>query len=246
MSLTILTAKSPLSTKLPPVKASISKAKPKKMIANRGPTTTGALKVQQMIQGSFVNSSNTMFHSDLLPFKQVYFNYVLCYLVGIEKQYSGITYQQSYGRKCVNRPTFIDWLSKHTELHHLIPQCIEIEEFERAGTSLLPAEEDESFSMSHLHHLQASFNSKVTDMKEAADLLSEYTKKVTVTVTVKDVANTAAPPPPVVPVSTTSPQVATIAPPAANAQEEVAPLRRGARKIKLSAKAQAAAANKQK
>ena len=133
MSLTILTAKSPLSTKLPPVKASISKAKPKKMIANRGPTTTGALKVQQMIQGSFVNSSNTIFHSDLLPFKQVYFNYVLCYLVGIEKQYSGITYQQSYGRKCVNRPTFIDWLSKHTELHHLIPQCIKIEEFECAA-----------------------------------------------------------------------------------------------------------------
>ena len=246
MSPTILTAKPTLSTKLPPVKASLSKAKPKKMIANRGPTTTGALKVQQMLQGSFVNGSDTMFHSALLPFKQVYFTCVPCYLVGIEKQYSGITYTQSHGRKCVNRPTFIDWLSKHTELHHLIPQCIEIEEFERAGTSLLPAEEDESFSMSHLHHLQASFNSKVTDMKEAADLLSEYTKKVTVTVTVKDVANTAAPPPPVVPVSTTSPQVATIAPPAANAQEEVAPLRRGARKIKLSAKAQAAAANKQK
>ena len=31
-------------------------------------------------------------------------------------------------------------------------------------------------------------------MKVAADLLSEYTKKVTVTATVKDVANTAAPP----------------------------------------------------
>ena len=83
-------------------------------------------------------------------------------------------------------------------------------------------------------------------MKDATDLLSEYTKKATVTVTVKNIANTAAPSPPVVPVSTTSPQVATIAPPAANAQEEVAPLRRGARKIKLSAKAQAAAANKQK
>ena len=96
-------------------------------------------------------------------------------------------------------------MSKHTELHHLIPRCIEIEEFECAGISLLPAEEDESFSISHLHHLQASFNSKVTDMKEAADLLSEYTKKVTVTVTVKDVANTTAPPPPVLPVSTTSP-----------------------------------------
>ena len=85
-------------------------------------------------------------------------------------------------------------MSKHTELHHLIPQCIKIEEFEHAGTSLLPAEEDEeSFSMPHLHHLQTSFNSKVTDMKEAADLLSEYTKKSTVTVTIKDVANTATP-----------------------------------------------------
>ena len=94
-------------------------------------------------------------------FKQVYFTCVPCYLVGIEKQYSGITYTQSHGQKCVNCPTFINWLSKHTELHDLIPQCIEIEEFECAGTSLLPAEEDESFSMSHLHHLQASFKSKV-------------------------------------------------------------------------------------
>jgi len=71
MSPTILTAKPTLSTKLPPVKASLSKAKPKKMIANRGPTTTGALKVQQMLQGSFVNGSDTMFHSALLPFTQV-------------------------------------------------------------------------------------------------------------------------------------------------------------------------------
>ena len=62
-------------------------------------------------------------------------------------------------------------------MYHLIPQCIEVEEFERAGTSLLPADKDESFSMSHLHH------SKVTDMKKAADLLSEYTKKATETVT---------------------------------------------------------------
>ena len=69
MSPTILTAKSTLSTKLPPAKASLSKAKPKKMIANRGPTTTGALKVQQMLKGTFVNGSNTMFHSALLPFK---------------------------------------------------------------------------------------------------------------------------------------------------------------------------------
>ena len=82
-------------------------------------------------------------------------------------------------------------------------------------------------------------------MKEAADLLSEYTKKVTVTATVKDVANTAAPPPPVVPVSTTSPLVATIAPPAANTMEESAPLCRGGCNITLSAKAQAAA-DKQK
>ena len=99
----------------------------------------------------------------------------------------------SEGQKCLKCPTFIDWLSKHTELHHLIPQCIEIEEFERAGTSLLPAEEDESFSKSHLYHLQASFRSKVADIKEAADLLSEYTKKATETVTVKNTANTTAP-----------------------------------------------------
>ena len=117
MSLTILTAKSPLSTKLPPVKASISKAKPKKMIANRGPTTTGALKVQQMIQGSFVNSSNTMFHSDLLPFKQVYFNYVLCYLVGIEKQYLGITYTQSHGQNKVRKSFNLYRLVEHEQAY---------------------------------------------------------------------------------------------------------------------------------
>ena len=82
-----------------------------------------------------------------------------------------------------------------TKMYHLIPQCIEIEEFERSGTSLLPAEEDESFSMSHLHH------SKVTDMKEAADLFSEYIKKATETVTPKNTANTTVPPPSVVPSS---------------------------------------------
>ena len=59
------------------------------------------------------------------------------------------------------------------------------------SSSLLPAEKDEPFSMSHLHYLQASFNSKVTDMKKAADLLLEYTKTATETVTVKNVANTA-------------------------------------------------------
>ena len=76
-------------------------------------------------------------------------------------------------------------------------------------------------------------------MKEAADLLSEFTKKATVTVTVKNIANTAAPPPPVVPVSTTSPLVATIAPPAM-AKEALAPLCRGHCTITLSAKARAA------
>lgn len=55
--------------------------------------------------------------------------------------------------------------------------------------------------MSPLHHLQASFNSKVTDKKESADLLSEHVKKVSESVHIKTVANktTAAPPlPPVV------------------------------------------------
>ena len=68
-------------------------------------------------------------------------------------------------------------------------------------------------------------------MKEAADLLSEYTKKATETVTVKNVANTAVPPPPGIPVvSTTGPLVVvTIAPLAANTMEESAPLRRGRR-----------------
>ena len=94
MSPTISYPKFRPSTKLAPAKASLSKAKHKKMIANRG--TAGALKFQQMLQGTFVNGSNTMFHSAPLPFKQVYFTCVPCYLVGIEKQYSGITYTQSH------------------------------------------------------------------------------------------------------------------------------------------------------
>ena len=168
------------STKNVPAKASVSKPKSKKMIANRGPTTTGELKVQQMIEGTFVNGSDTILYSALLPFKGVYHTCLSCYLVGIEKKYSGITYTQSHGRKCVNRPTFIDWLSKNTKFHHLIPQCIEIDEFERADSSP-QAKEDQTFSLSHLNHLQTSFNSKVSEMKAAADLLSEYTKKATKT-----------------------------------------------------------------
>ena len=71
------------------------------MIANSGSTTTGALKVQQMLQGTLVNGSNTMFHSVPLPFKKVYFTCVPYYLIGIKKQYLGITYTQSHGQKCV-------------------------------------------------------------------------------------------------------------------------------------------------
>ena len=177
---------SPNSTKKPPPSAkadlgsaSISKTKPKKMIANHGVTSNGALKVQQMLKGICVNSSDTMIHSALLPFKGVYFTCLCCYLVGIERKYSGITYTQSHGRKCANLPTFIDWLSGHTEFHHLIPQCIEIDEFECTETAP-QVEGDQSFSVSHLHHLQTVFNSKVSEMKEAADLLAEYTKKATV------------------------------------------------------------------
>ena len=49
MSPTIPTPKSPPFTKLAPAKASLSKAKPKKMITNRDLTIIGALKVQQML-----------------------------------------------------------------------------------------------------------------------------------------------------------------------------------------------------
>ena len=42
--------------------------------------------------------------------------------------------------------------------------------------------------MFHLHHLQASFNSKVTETKEAADLLAKYTKKATSSFSVNNVA----------------------------------------------------------
>ena len=186
------------STNRAPAKASLSKTKSKLIIVIRGPTTTGTLKVQQMLIGTYVKGSDTMIHSALLPFKKVYFTCVPCYLVGLKRQYSGITYTHKHGQQCMNCPTFIDWLSKHTELHHLIPQCIEIEEYER-DISSLPVEEDQPFSVSHLHQLQASFNSRVTDMKEAANLLSEYTKKATKTVPIKTTVNTAAPPTPTPP-----------------------------------------------
>ena len=170
-------AKASVAKKTPPsVKA--SHKKPKKMIANHGVTSDGALKVQQMLKGTFVNSSDTMIHSAPLPFKGVYFTCLCCYLVGIQKKYSSITYSQSHGRNCRNRPTFIEWFSGHTELHHLIPQCIEIDEFDKTETAP-QVEGDQSFSVSHLHHLQTNFNSKVSEMKEAADLLADYTKKAT-------------------------------------------------------------------
>ena len=167
-----LSAKAGLSS------TSIPRPTSKKMIANHGPTTTGVLRVQQMIEYTFVNGSDVMFHSIFLPFKKVHFTFVPCYLVGIERKYSSITYTQSHGRKWMNCPTFINWSSNHTKFHHLIPQCIEIDEFVRKD-KIPQVEEDQFFSVSHLHHLQASFNSKVTEIKKAADLLAEYTKKVT-------------------------------------------------------------------
>ena len=116
----------------------------------------------------------------------VYFTFVPCYLVSIEKQYSGITYTQSHAwlKVCKSFNLSIDRLnmSKHTGLDYLIPQCIEIEEFERAGTSLLPAEEDESFIFPVPSASPPAFRLLWTsrwlaDMKDATDLLSKYTKK---------------------------------------------------------------------
>ena len=82
-----------------------------------------------------------------------------------------------------------------------------IDEFERADATP-QAKEDQSFSVSHLNHLQTSFNSRVTEMKEAADLLSEYTKKAIKTVPIKTVGNTTAPPTPPIP----SPPAAVVVP----------------------------------
>ena len=58
--------------------------------------------------------------------------------------------------------------------------CIEIDEFiRRADTTHQVKEDHQSISVSHLHHPHASFNSKVTEMQEAATLLAEYIKKAT-------------------------------------------------------------------
>ena len=127
----------PVKKTLPSAKASlfsasVSKPNPKNMSANYDFTATGALKVQKTLEGTLVSGSKTMFHSALLLFKKVYFTCLPCYLGGIEKKYLHIFYTQIHDLKCVNFPTFIDLLGKHTEFHHLIPQCTEIDEFEHA------------------------------------------------------------------------------------------------------------------
>ena len=55
--------------------ATIPKQKTKMMISNHGLTINGALKIQQMLECKFVNGSDSMLHSALLPFKGVYFTY---------------------------------------------------------------------------------------------------------------------------------------------------------------------------
>ena len=100
------TKKSASSTKATPASASVTKSKVKKVKANHGPTTSGSLKVQQMMQGTFVVPSDTSCHSAVLPLPGVYHTCAPCYLVGIERKFTPITYTQRHGIKCSNYPIF--------------------------------------------------------------------------------------------------------------------------------------------
>ena len=85
------------------------------------------------------------------------------------------------------------------------------------------------FSLTTLTELQVELHQKLLEVKVAADLLAGYTQML-VAVPVDQVSNT------------TSPTVVNnTAPPTAKAKEELAPPRRGGRKIPLSANAQVAA-----
>ena len=149
-----------------------------------------------------------------------------CNLVGVNKLYSPISYTQSHGEKCKHHDITCGWLSNHPELHYLIPWTENLE-----GKLVLAPQSpttpvDDLLSLTTLTKLQGELNKKLLEVKVAADRLAEYTKTLVAV--------------PAVPVSTTNPAVATIAPPAAMPEVIVPSLRRGNRNKKLTNKAQAA------
>ena len=145
------------------------------------------------------------------------------------KQYSSISYTQSHGEKCKYHGIMCDWLSEHPEFHSLIPRTANLEGKLVLAPQLATTPIGDPFFLTTLTELQVELQQKLLEAKIAADRLTGYTKMLVA-----------------VPVSNTSPTVASTgttpsAAPAAKANDKEATLRRGGRKIKLSAKAQAAA-----
>ena len=220
-----LTTTKPLAA-LASVTKKVKKAAPKASTATI--TTHGEDIVRQILQGSYVPDSDHAIHAALLPFNGAAgISCLCCNLVGVNKLYSPISYTQSHGEKCKHHDITCGWLVEHPEFHSLIPWTAKLE-----GKLVLAPQPptipvDDLFSHTTLTELQGDVNKKLLEVQVAADRLADYTKMVVAV--------------PVVPVSTTNPAVATIAPPAVKTEEVVASLRRGNRNKKLTDKAQAAA-----
>ena len=121
------------------------------------------------------------------------------------------------------------WLSEHPEFHSLIPPTANLEGKLVLAPQVPTPPIVDVFSLTTLTELQVELNQKLLEVKVATDRLTGYTKMLVA-----------------VPVSNTSPIVASTTPPvapAAKAKDKAATLRRGGRKIKSYAKAQAAAGN---
>ena len=190
-------------------------------------TTNGEDIARQILLGNYVPDSDHATRAALIPFNgAATMSCLCCILVGVNKLYSPISYTQSHGEKCKHHDITCGWLSDHPELHYLIPWTANLE-----GKLLLAPQPptipvDELLSLTTLTELQGELNKKLVEVQVAANRLADYTKQLVVV--------------PAVPGSNTNPAVATIAPPAAEAEEVVAPVRRGNRTKKLTDKAQAA------
>ena len=117
------------------------------------------------------------------------------------------------------------WLSEHPEFHSLIPRTANLEGKLVLTPQLATTPIGDPFFLTTLIELQVELQQKLLEVKVAADCLTDYTKMLVA-----------------VPISNTSPTVASTTPPAApaaKAKDKAPTLRCGGRKIKLSAYAQA-------
>ena len=191
-------------------------------------TTNGEVIVRQILQGNYVHDSDHAVHAALLPFNGAAgMSCLCCNLVGINKHYSPISYTQSHGEKCKYHGIMCAWLSEHPEFHSLIPPTANMCACTPSHIQLTNTTIGDAFFLTTLTELQVELQQKLLEVKVAADRLTGYTKMLVA-----------------VPVSNTSPTVASTTPPAApaaKAKDKAVTLCCGGRKIKLSDKAKAAA-----